>query len=359
MKPLRLIPANDTFRALQSVIDMIEGKVALHVTAPETNGLMPEVHGLPDEVSDDVALIVESSGSAGKPKRVELSAAALIASANASAQHLGGQGQWLLALPINFIAGMNVLIRSVLADTQPVMMNTQLPFTAEAFARAASLMTAPKRYTSLVPVQLNRLAAQAELDPQLFVLLKRFDAILLGGQLPDWNVVESLRSQGVNIVVSYGMTETSGGCIYDGVAIPGVDFKLDAGLISLSGRVLANGMGDWYQTSDLGEIVDGRLNVLGRADRVIVSGGMKISLEVIEQHALQIPGVEEAVAVAVISSWGESAAIVYTGSPEVNFDFTDTLGPAARIAKALRVDALPKLPSSKPDLLAISKLVYQ
>ena len=359
MKPLRLIPANDTFRALQSVIEMLEGKVALHVTAPETNGLMPEVHGLPDEVSDDVALIVESSGSTGTPKRIELSAAALIASANASAQHLGGQGQWLLALPINFIAGMNVLIRSVLADTQPVMMNTQLPFTVEAFARAASMMTSSMRYTSLVPTQLNRLAAQADTDPFLFSLLKRFDAILLGGQQPDWNVVESLRSQGVNIVVSYGMTETSGGCIYDGVALPGVDFKLDAGLISLSGPVLANGMGDWYQTSDLGEIVDGRLNVLGRADRVIVSGGMKISLEVIEQHALQIPGVEEAVAVAVVSSWGESAAIVYTGSPEVNFDFTDTLGPVARLAKVLRVEALPRLSSSKPDLVAITRLVSQ
>lgn len=359
MKPLRLIPANDTFRALQSVIDMLEGRIALHVTAPENNGLMPEVHGLPDEVSDDVALIVESSGSTGTPKRIEISAAALIASANASAEHLGGQGQWLLALPINFIAGINVLVRSVLADTQPVMMNTQLPFTPEAFARAASLMGEHRRYTSLVPVQLNRLAAQAALDPNLFSLLRRFDAILLGGQQPDWNVVEGLRSQGINIVVSYGMTETSGGCIYDGVSLPGVDYKLDAGLISISGPVLANGLGDWHQTSDLGEIVDGRLNVLGRADRVIVSGGLKISLEIIEQHALQVPGVEEAVAVAVVSNWGESAAIVYTGSPEVNFDFTGSLGPAARIAKVLRVDALPKLPSSKPDLMAISKLVSQ
>ena len=148
MKPLRLIPANDTFRALSSCIEMLDGKIALFITEPELNGLMPEVHGLPDQVSDEVALIVESSGSTGTPKRIELSAQALKASAKASAERLGGEGQWLLALPTKFIAGINVLIRSVIADTQPVIMNTQLPFTADAFFRAASLMTEPKRFTS-------------------------------------------------------------------------------------------------------------------------------------------------------------------------------------------------------------------
>jgi O-succinylbenzoic acid--CoA ligase len=123
MKQLRLVPANDTFRALSLVVDVLDNQTAGFITPAELNGLMPEVHGLPDEVEDEVGLIVESSGSTGVPKRIELSSSARLASAEASAKRIGS-GQWLLALPVNFIAGANVLIRSVVADTQPVILNT-------------------------------------------------------------------------------------------------------------------------------------------------------------------------------------------------------------------------------------------
>ena len=151
MKPLRLIPANDTFRALSSCVELLDGKIALFITDPELNGLMPEVNGLPNEVSSDVALIVESSGSTGTPKRIELSEAALRASAQASAERLGGQGQWLLALPTRFIAGINVLVRSVIADTQPVIMNAQLPFTADAFFRSRPMTIRFRYFVALIP----------------------------------------------------------------------------------------------------------------------------------------------------------------------------------------------------------------
>jgi O-succinylbenzoic acid--CoA ligase len=205
------------------MVDVLDNKTAGFITAPEVNGLMPEVHGLSDQVEDSVGLIVESSGSTGVPKRIELSSTALLASAEASAKRIGS-GQWLLALPVNFIGGANVLIRSVVADTQPVIMNTQLPFTAEAFVRGAALMT-ETRYTSLVPAQLAKLAQAAETDSFVFSELRKFEAILLGGQRPDWAVVESLRSKGVNIVISYGMTETAGGCVYDGVPLAGVELS--------------------------------------------------------------------------------------------------------------------------------------
>ncbi|MTA59133.1 MAG: AMP-binding protein, partial [Actinobacteria bacterium] len=116
-KPLKLIAANDTFGALVAFADVLDGKCAVFVTAPEVNGKMPEAHGLPENVSDEVALIVETSGSTGIPKRIEISREALIASAKASAFVLDAaenESQWLLTLPINFIAGTNVLIRSVL-----------------------------------------------------------------------------------------------------------------------------------------------------------------------------------------------------------------------------------------------------
>lgn len=359
MKPLRLIPANDTFRALSSCIEMLDGKLALFITEPELNGLMPEVHGLPAQVADDVALIVESSGSTGTPKRIELSVKALRASAEASAKRLGGQGQWLLALPTRFIAGINVLIRSVIADTQPIMMNAQLPFTAEAFFRAASLMTEPKRYTSLVPAQLSRLLEAARLDSYSLELLRRFDAILLGGQMPDLEVVAALRELGVNIVISYGMTETAGGCVYDGVPLDGVSVAIRDGRIAISGNTLANGLGAEFVTSDLGEIVAGKLTVLGRADRVLISGGQKISLEAVEQKASQIVGVSEVAAAAIKSSWGESVGLVYAGSPEVDFSALQELSVAAKPQRVINVASLPRLQSGKPDLVAIAKLLSE
>ena len=181
-KPLKLIAANDTFGALLAVTDALAGKHALFITAPETNGLMPETHNLPDSVEDSIGFVVETSGSTGTPKRIQLTAAAALAAAKASTERLGGSGQWLLALPINYVAGLNVLIRSAVAETQPVMMNTSVSFTAEAFVRSASMMSAERKFTALVPTQLSRLAIAAEQDESVLRALKSFSAILVGGQ---------------------------------------------------------------------------------------------------------------------------------------------------------------------------------
>jgi len=359
MKPLRLIPANDTFRALSSCIEMLDDKIALFITEPELNGLMPEVNGLPNEVAADVALIVESSGSTGTPKRIELSASALRASAKASAQRLGGEGQWLLALPTKFIAGINVLVRSVIADTQPVIMNTQLPFTSDAFFRAASLMTEQKRFTSLVPAQLARLLETVRSDAYSLALLRRFDAILVGGQMPDDSVVEELRSLGGNIVISYGMSETAGGCVYDSVPLSGVTVSIRDGRIAIAGDVLANGLAPEFLTSDLGEIHDGKLYVTGRADRVIISGGHKVSLESVEAKAAGLAGVREVAAAAIATSWGESVGLVYTGTPGVDFSSLEQLSVAAKPHRVLHVEELPRLVSGKADLVAIAKLLSE
>ncbi|MEN9965580.1 MAG: hypothetical protein RJA60_577, partial [Actinomycetota bacterium] len=209
MIPLKLVAANDTFGALVALGEVLAANQAVFITAPEVNGKMPETFGLPDEVEPAVGLIVETSGSSGTPKRVTLSREAILASANASQIRLGGPGQWLLALPINFVAGANVLIRSLVADTQPVLMNTSVPFTADAFARSASLMTGSRRYTSLVPTQLSRLAAALD-DPFgptgtndfLLSQLRKFDAILVGGQAPQDEIIAPLKALGVNIVVT-------------------------------------------------------------------------------------------------------------------------------------------------------------
>jgi O-succinylbenzoic acid--CoA ligase len=356
-KPLKLIAANDTFGALLAVTEALAGKHALFITAPETNGLVPEVHGLPDAVADSVAFVVESSGSTGAPKRIELSAAAALASAAASSERLGGAGQWLLALPINYVAGLNVLIRSAVAETQPVMMNTSVGFTAEAFVRHASMMIGERRFTALVPTQLSRLAIAAEHDENVLRAMKQFDAILIGGQAAAPQLLNSLRNQGVNIVETYGSAETFGGVIYDGVALNGFSYALtEDSRIEISSAELGKVL-----MSDLGEITHGKLRVLGRADRVIISGGIKISLDRVEAIAGDIAGVVEMAATAISDSeWGERVGIIYLGSPEVADEIAsrlaDELGPAAKPLRVIRADRVPKLSSGKNDLLAIKQL---
>lgn len=363
--PLKLIAANDTFGAILALADALAGKQAVFITGPETNGLMPEVHGLPDEVSDEIALIVESSGSTGTPKRITLSRSALLASANASEARLNpaganaGTAQWLVALPINYVAGANVLVRSLVAETQPVLMNTSLPFTPEAFARSASLMTGDRRYVSLVPTQLLRLVNAAPLDSFLLTQLRRFDAILLGGQAPDETLLTKAQNLGLRVVVSYGMAETAGGCVYDGLPLDGVQLRIGANqVIQIAGLTLANGLADaegWYTTNDLGEFDEsGRLKVIGRVNRVLASGGIKVSLDSIEAVVRQIGGVAEAAAIGVNDAeWGERAVLIYVGSPEVAdyiaAEILANLGAAAKPVRVIRVDAIPKLTSGKTD----------
>ena len=355
---LRVVPANDVFGALNLMTEIVDGKTAGFISPAEVNGVAPKVEGLPEEVTKDVALIVESSGSTGIPKRISLSLAAMKFSAEASANRLGGHGQWLLALPVNFIAGANVLFRSVVADTQPVLMNTQLPFTVEAFVRGASLMGEGKKYTSLVPAQLAKLAQAANQDAFVYSMLRKFDAILVGGQAPNISDVLELRAKGINVVVSYGMAETCGGCVYDGVPLDGVSVTLDSGKIEISGPVLANDLGESFTTNDLGEIVEGKLQVLGRADRVIISGGLKLSLDHFEQRALDLPGVDEVIAVGLQSDLGESLGVIYVGSPEVNFaQLAESMSLAAKPRQVLRVEQLPRLSSGKPDLLKAVNLL--
>jgi O-succinylbenzoic acid--CoA ligase len=359
-KPLKLVAANDAFAALVAIAEVIDGKQALFITPPELNGLMPEVHGLPTEVDDSVAVIVESSGSTGVPKRIQLSTAALLSSARASQVRLGGPGQWLLALPINFIAGLQVLVRSHLADTQPVLMNTSVPFTAEGFSRASSLMSGERRYTSLVPTQLERLFEATRSDDFLLEQLKRFDAILVGGQAANAATVSQLRAAGVNLVLTYGMTETAGGCVYDGLPLDGVEVTLgERGLITLAGPMVLHGA---ITTNDLGEFdSEGRLVVLGRADRVINSGGIKLSLDLVEQWAKSQPGVRDAVALPLENpQYGDTFICwLVVFDPERHHLDTEKavkeLGLPAKFAVWAGLDEVPLLSNGKPDYQSLAE----
>jgi len=332
--------------------------------------------GLPDSVPQRVALAIETSGSTGRPKRVALSADALLSSAAASEAALGGPGQWLLALPVHYIAGINVLTRSLSAGTSPVV----LPpghFDARRFAEAIETMDADQRFTALVPAQLARLIDAAEEDAGVLDRIRRLDRILVGGQAAPAVLVERAAGLGLGISCTYGSSETSGGCVYDGVPLSGVGLRVRDDQIEVTGPTLAEGyLGDpertaeafldeggvrWYRTGDTGSIDDGVLRVIGRLDDVIVSGGEKVSLGMIEQCIRGLPGLGDAVVVATDDErWGQVPRVVATRPVELTplrRAVTAALGRAAAPASIVVVERIPRLPSGKPDRQALGRLV--
>jgi o-succinylbenzoate---CoA ligase len=362
-RPLRPTPPAQTFEAVRSAL---AGGDAVH---PVPDGV--ETTALPPEVERRVALVVATSGSSGSPKLVALSADAVLASAAASASALGGDGQWLLALPVHYIAGINVLVRSITAGTDPVAVEGR--FDADTFVAAARRLEAPLRFASFVPAQLARLISSE--NPEALPLLRRFDRILVGGQATPDSLLEAALELGLNVTRSYGSSETCGGCVYDGVPIGDTRVRAVDGELRIAGSVLAEGyLGEEdltharfpveggareYRTGDAGEVVDGVVHVAGRLDDVIVSGGIKVSLGAVEAHVRRIPGQADAVVVAVPhAEWGEAPAVVTPVPVDLDAlrEAVAAMGVAARPARVIVVERMPELPSGKPDRIAAARL---
>lgn len=361
--PVEIIPANDASLLQEKLARALAGEITVFISPREVNGIKVEIKDLP-EYATNTALIIESSGSTGTPKRIYLSAEALEAAALASSSVIGS-GQWLLTLPTNYVAGAMVLVRSIFSETRPVVMNTGVSFTAESFALSSTLLTGENRYVSLVPTQLMRLMDATLTDKFLLSQMRKFNTVLVGGQAVSNTLLDYFRDNEVNVVTSYGMAETCGGCVYDGTSLPGVELRINpSGTVGIRGPILANDVADatgYFNTQDLAEINNGKLSVLGRVDRVINSGGLKISIDQVEEVALAIPGVVEVAGCALQSAeWGERVGLVYVGSPEVA-DYMaqavfEQVGLAAKPIRVLRVDRLPKLTSGKTDLVSLKKL---
>ncbi|MEO8095338.1 MAG: AMP-binding protein [Pseudolysinimonas sp.] len=361
-RPLRIVPAGDS--VLPALRDALAGGPALFVDAGGAADL-------PATVEQRVALVVETSGSSGRPKRVALSADAVLASAAASESALGGPGQWVLALPTHYIAGLNVLTRSIAAGIDPVVVRGK-HFSASEFLAAVHRMTVPARFTSLVPAQLAIL-----LDaPETVAALRGFSGVLVGGQATPRQLLERAVDAGIAVTRSYGSSETSGGCVYDGVPIGTTTVQVIDSEVWLGGPTLAEGyLGDpdltaerfvvatgthWFRTADAGSWDGERLSIAGRRDDVVVSGGEKVSLGAVERALREQPGFSDAVVVAAADErWGE-VPIAFTVSREpaaaAIAAVAGELGAPARPARVIRVDALPLLPSGKVDRVALTAL---
>jgi len=358
-------------------------------------------------------LILRTSGSTtGTGRLIAMSAAALFASARATHARLGGPGTWLLPLPAHHVAGLQILIRSLEAGTEPVVVDTSAGFSPTALADAldsARLSTGAavsRLYVSLVPTQLVRVLR----DPTAGRALAEADAVLLGGAAADPSLLARARRAGITVVTTYGMSETGGGCVYDGRPLDGVELVIQdpdadgAGRILLSGPVLAEGYlrdpdeadpdpdgtgraregfrhtgaGRVLVTSDRGRLrPDGRLEVLGRLDDVIVTGGVKVEPRYVEEALTGLETVAEACVVGLPDEqWGSVvvAAVVCelatgqegSGSSDgrirpdgaaLREAIRDRLGGAHTPKRVVILEALPLRPSGKVDRRAVARLL--
>ena len=392
------------------------------------------------EGPESLALVVGTSGSTGSPKQTALSVRALRASARATERFFADcpsadsakqrrvvsedPAQWLLALPAHYVAGAQVLARSVLAGTTPVVaasVTDGVSFTPEVFLNAAERLSCARRFVSLVPTQVHKLLEAAEASPalgsEIYDALGQFTGILLGGAPASASLLEATRELGLNVVTTYGSAETAGGCVYSGTALPGVRLRVvpeDAGLadspvvagaeaagrIWLGGEHLASGyMGDnartashffvdadgyrWYRTDDYGSLTSSApnapenegapmLNIVGRSDDVIITGGVKVSARAVAAVLESHPAVREAAVAGVPDArWGAAviAAVTLRNLPgHYGADAAETarqlqqlcgarLG-AAGVPKVVRiVPDFPAASTGKPDRLAIYSML--
>jgi o-succinylbenzoate---CoA ligase len=313
-------------------------------------------------VSPETALVIATSGSTGPPKGTELSAAALLASAAASLRRIGaGPGErWLCCLPTFHIAGVQVLVRSLLSGTTPAVTERLEP---------GALAASGCAHVSVVPTQLRRLLNAGD-D------LTAAKTILLGGAAATPGLLEAARAAGGRIFTTYGMSETGGGCVYDGMPLDDVSVDIGpGGRIRIAGPVLFSGYrlrpdltarardGRWFVTSDIGSIgPSGRLVVRGRADDVINTGGEKVVAAEVEAALGNCAGVRD---VAVVGrpdrEWGEVVtAVVVPADPaqppqlaDIREHVRDRLPVYAAPAGLLLVPDLPMLASGKPDREAL------
>ncbi|MDO4916419.1 MAG: AMP-binding protein [Rothia sp. (in: high G+C Gram-positive bacteria)] len=343
--------------------------------------------------SDAPALTVRTSGSTGMPKQTVLSSRALAASGHATEAFVGVKNaQWMLALPVHYVAGAQVLARSVLAGTTPVVTDSIArgsSFNALDFLRTCERMSSNHRMLSLVPTQLHMLLEAAEHTPEVLDALATFNGILLGGAPSSAALLNNAEQAHLQVLTTYGSAETSGGCVYNGIPLPGITVGFEPSSqddgaparIWLGGAPIASGYLNnqprtqqhffiddvgtpWYRTDDLGQVAENRLTVAGRDDDLIITGGVKVSPAPIATKLEEHPVVREAFVCGVPDpKWGQAAVAavnVRSSSANLHAELTalaSKLEPVQRPKHLLILPEFPVLSTGKPDRQKLQQML--
>lgn len=279
------------------------------------------------ELPEATGVLMRTSGSStGTGSIVALSWDSLVASAAATAEALNGPGVWMSDLPLHHIAGFQTVVRSVLAGHEPLVVD--LKDTSSVIDALAAIDCPIPIYLSVVPTQLRRILA----DPVLTTALRDV-TFLVGGAASAPALLDEAREAGLDIVTSYGMTETCGGCVYDGRPIGDTRLIINDGRISIQGSVVAQGyVGDpgaeefpppaeteprIHRTKDAGRIDDGTLTVLGRIDDAITTGGLTVMPRLIEDAIAKVSALDSIVVGIPDPEWGEATAAIVAEPTDV------------------------------------------
>jgi len=339
--------------------------------------------------NDDIAMVLATSGSTSTPRGVLLSREALISSAEAFGNRFGTDSRWVISMPVHRVAGAMILVRSWVHgspfEVDPSVGGAQ-PFAANTFTETtrraviASQADGRQLLVSLVPTQIARLVESGEMGLNA---LRSYDVVLSGAAATPQPMLNRLRDEGVNVVVSYGMSETSGGCVFDGQPLDGVKISLgtqddiEPGRISIGGPVVASGyrlrpdldavmfIDGRVQTQDVGKLdAGGMLHVLGRLDDVVIVGGVNVSLSAVESLVRHHPDIEDVAIIDVPDDlWGSlPIAYIVTRSHGVDRDqlvseirttVADRISRAATPRSYAFLNQLPMLDSGKIDRLGL------
>ncbi|CAN2222387.1 CaiC Acyl-CoA synthetases (AMP-forming)/AMP-acid ligases II [Candidatus Nanopelagicaceae bacterium] len=322
-------------------------------------------HSSLTEVPSRISVVVSTTGSSGTSKEVGLSASALLSSARASNKALGAEfgNSWSLLLPLTHIAGINVLVRALELGTEPIDLRNH----QGEYPRAD--------FTAIVPTQLFKALNG---DQQLLAHLVDAKVVLVGGAALTTDLHLQAEKAGINIVVTYGMTETSGGCVYNGLPLEGIEISITPEKrIAIKGPVLAHtylgaeALWDtqykdgWFHSSDIGRIENEKLIVEGRSDDVIISGGENISLSAIESslHA-HFPHKNFAAFSVKDSKWGDAlhVAIAGDGFPseeEIAQYLGEQFGDFSKPKGFLHLPELPLIGIGKVDRKKLTELLME
>ena len=322
-----------------------------------------------ESVPSRVSLVVNTTGSSGKIKEVGLSASSLLASAKASHKFIEAKvgDRWSLLLPLDHIAGINVLIRSLELGTIPLDFRNSSASEINKYSAAD--------FSAIVPTQLFRALNG---DSELLDHLRGCRAVLVGGASLSSELRNQADENGIKVIETYGSTETTGGCIYEGKPLEGVEIQInDEGQLRIKGAVLAHSYlniakpltdeDGWFTTSDLAHFNDEKIIIDGRSDDVFISGGENISLSSVESIiSAKLPSLEVAAFTISDAQWGQSlCCAIANPNPSNNSDIerdiqealTLAIGEIAKVKRFIYLDKLPLMGIGKVDRVELKNLV--
>ena len=296
--------------------------------------------GDPVEAGD--AVVVATSGTTGTPKAVVLTHDAVVASARATSTRLGvgADDCWFACLPASHVGGFSVVLRSIVVGTRLV---TAEQFSVTAYDDAAS------RGATLVSLVATALR---QVDPS------RYRTIVLGG-------ARAPADRPSNCVVTYGLTESGSGVVYDRVPLDGVEVEIRDGVIHLRAPMLLRAYRDgsvpldahgWFRTGDMGEFVDGLLTVHGREGDLIITGGENVWPEQVEDALRTYPSVVDVCVAGVPDEhWGQVVTAWIVTAPDTALsleelrEHTKGILPAYCAPKRIiGIDRIPRTALGKP-----------